>query len=178
MLGVQLRRFSPSCAVHNRGFWPGAGSCPCSCCSSVPVAQARCPGFDSGGCQPFSIGEMSTFTHTLEKYELLMPFRLTNAPAVFQRLMQCVLMGLNPEEGPDFVAAYIDDILIFSRTLEDHIDHLRLVFERLVKTGLKLNVAGEVTRRRLRKHKPGLQSGPVLLLVSGLGFGLGQSCVA
>ena len=41
-----------------------------------------------------------------------------------------------------------------------------------------LNVAGEVTRRRLRKHKPGLQSGPVLLLVSGLGFGLGQSCVA
>ena len=41
-----------------------------------------------------------------------------------------------------------------------------------------LNVAGEVTRRRLQKHKPGLQSGPVLLLVSGLGFGLGQSCVA
>ena len=33
-----------------------------------------------------------------------------------------------------------------------------------------LNVAGEVTRRRLRKHKPGLQSGPVLLLVSGLGM--------
>ena len=41
-----------------------------------------------------------------------------------------------------------------------------------------INVVGEVTRRRLRKHKPGLQSGPVLLLVSGLGFGLGQSCVA
>ena len=41
-----------------------------------------------------------------------------------------------------------------------------------------LNVAGEVTRRRLRKHKPGLQSGPVFLLVSGLGFGLGQSCIA
>ena len=67
-----------------------------------------------------------------------MPFGLTNAPGVFQRLMQCVLMGLNPEEGPDFVAIYIDDIIIFSRTLEDHIDHLRLVFERLVETGLKL----------------------------------------
>ena len=40
------------------------------------------------------------------------------------------------------------------------------------------NVAAEVTRRRLTKleHKPGLQSGPVLLLVSGLGFSLGQSC--
>ena len=70
-----------------------------------------------------------------------MPFGLTNAPAVFQRLMQCILMGLNPEEGPDFVAVYIDDILVFSRTLEDHIDHLRLVFECLVETGLKLKPA-------------------------------------
>lgn len=37
-----------------------------------------------------------------------MPFGLTNAPAVLQRLMQRVLMGLNREVGPDFVAAYID----------------------------------------------------------------------
>ena len=42
----------------------------------------------------------------------VMPFGLTNAPAVFQRLMQNVITGLNPEEGPDFVSAYIDDILI------------------------------------------------------------------
>ena len=33
-------------------------------------------------------------------------------------------------------------------------------------------------RRRLTKHKLGLQSGPGLLLVSGLGFALGQSCFA
>ena len=71
----------------------------------------------------------------------VMPFGLTNAPAVFQRLMQCVLMGLNPEEGPDFVAVYIDNILVFSHTLEDHTDHLRLVFERLVETGLKFKPA-------------------------------------
>ena len=55
--------------------------------------------------------------------------------------MQRVLMGLNPEEGPDFVAVYIGNILLFSRTLEDHIDHLCLVFERLVETGLKLKPA-------------------------------------
>lgn len=71
--------------------------------------------------------EKTAFVTPQGLYEFrVMPFGLTNAPAVFQRLMQCVLMGLNPEEGPDFVAVYIDDILVFSRTLEDHIDHLRL----------------------------------------------------
>ena len=40
-----------------------------------------------------------------------MPFGLTNAPAVFQRLVQEGLDGLNPEGGPDFVTAYLDDIL-------------------------------------------------------------------
>ena len=86
--------------------------------------------------------EKTAFVTPQGLYEFrVMPFGLTNAPAVFQRLMQCVLMGLNPEEGPDFVAVYIDDILVFSRTLEDHIDHLRLVFERLVETGLKLKPA-------------------------------------
>ena len=41
----------------------------------------------------------------------VMPFGLMNAPSVFQRLMSRVLMGLNPESGPDFVAVYIDDVL-------------------------------------------------------------------
>ena len=43
----------------------------------------------------------------------VMPFGLCNAPSVFQRLMQRVLMGLNPAEGPDFVSVYIDDVLVF-----------------------------------------------------------------
>lgn len=61
-----------------------------------------------------------------------------NAPAVFQRLMSQVLSGLNQLEGPDFVAIYIDDVLIFSRSLEDHLKHLELVLERLQSAGLKL----------------------------------------
>ncbi len=68
----------------------------------------------------------------------VMPFGLRNAPAVFQRMMQRVLMGLNPEEGPDFVEVYLDDVLVFSQTLEAHLHHLTLVLDRLVEAGLKL----------------------------------------
>ena len=49
-----------------------------------------------------------------------MPFGLCNAPSTFQRLMQQVLMGLNPAEGPDFVSVYVDDVLVFLKTLQDH----------------------------------------------------------
>ena len=68
----------------------------------------------------------------------VMPFGLTNAPSVFQRVMQQVLSGLNPPGGRDFVAVYIDDVLIFSRTIEEHIDQLQKVLEQLRKANLKL----------------------------------------
>ena len=71
----------------------------------------------------------------------VMPFGLTNAPSVFQRLMQRVLRGLNPDEGPDFVSVYIDDVLVFSRTLTEHLQHLKLVIEHLQEAGLKLKPA-------------------------------------
>ena len=86
-----------------------------------------------------SAQEKTAFVTPQGLYEFrVMPFGLTNAPAVFQRLMQRVIKGLNPEEGPDYVAVYIDDILIFSRTLEDHLEHIRSVLERLKETKLKL----------------------------------------
>lgn len=83
--------------------------------------------------------EKTAFTTHQGLYEFrVMPFGLRNAPAVFQRLMQCVLAGLNPAEGPDFVSVYLDDVIVFSRTLEDHLHHLSLVIDRLAKAGLKL----------------------------------------
>ena len=68
----------------------------------------------------------------------VMPFGLTNAPAVFQRLMQRVLEGANPEDSPDFVDVYIDDVLLFSHTAEDHIKHLRVVLAKLRRASLML----------------------------------------
>ena len=85
--------------------------------------------------------EKTAFTTPQGLYEfLVMPFGLTNAPAAFQRLMQRVLAGLNPEAGPDFVAVYIDDVLVFSRTVEEHLSHLEAVIQRIVQAGLKLKL--------------------------------------
>ena len=86
--------------------------------------------------------EKTAFATPHGLYEfLVMPFGLTNAPAVFQRLMQRVLTGLNPEDGKEFVSAYIDDILVFSASLQDHLAHLTKVIDRLREVNLKLKPA-------------------------------------
>ena len=63
---------------------------------------------------------------------LVLPFGLKNAPPYFQRRMNEVLKGLN------FVRCYIDDIVIRSNNLEEHLDHIKQVFERLRGAGLKM----------------------------------------
>ena len=45
-----------------------------------------------------------------------MPFGVTNAPAVFQCLMQRVLAGLQHRDGKEFVSVYLDDAIIFSES--------------------------------------------------------------
>jgi hypothetical protein len=56
---------------------------------------------------------------------LVMPFGLTNAPATFMHLMQQTLRKFLD----DFVIVFIDDILVYSKTFEDHSKHLRLVLQ-------------------------------------------------
>ncbi|KAJ7958669.1 Retrotransposon protein, putative, Ty3-gypsy subclass [Quillaja saponaria] len=58
---------------------------------------------------------------------LVMSFGLTNAPATFCTLMNQVYCGYLDK----FVMVYLDDIVIYSSTLEDHKQHLQLVFNRL-----------------------------------------------
>ena len=63
-----------------------------------------------------------------------MPFDLTNALAIFQHLMETCLGELHLS----WCIIYLDDIIVFSKTLEEHLKRLRGVFEKLAKTGLKL----------------------------------------
>ena len=64
----------------------------------------------------------------------VMPFGLCNAPSTFQRLMELVLAGLHWST----CLVYLDDIIIYSRTIDDHLKHLQEVLERLRAAGLKL----------------------------------------
>ncbi|KAL5486596.1 hypothetical protein EMCRGX_G019098 [Ephydatia muelleri] len=63
-----------------------------------------------------------------------MPFGLCNAPSTFQRLMERVLTGLHWST----CLVYIDDIILFSRTVQEHFQNLTEVFQRLKQAGLKL----------------------------------------
>jgi hypothetical protein len=70
----------------------------------------------------------TAFTTRYGLYEfVVVSFGLTNAPAYFMNLMNKVFM----EELDRFVVVFIDDILIYSETTEEHEEHLRIMLERL-----------------------------------------------
>ncbi|MCA9766889.1 MAG: hypothetical protein KC455_10785, partial [Carnobacterium sp.] len=69
-------------------------------------------------------------------YEFLrMPFGLVNAPATFQRIMDQTLA----KELWKFVVVYLDDVIIFSKTVEEHREHLAVVKKKLEEIGMIWN---------------------------------------
>jgi hypothetical protein len=70
----------------------------------------------------------TAFTIRYELYEyLVMSFRLINAPIHFMYLMNSIFMP----ELDKFVVVFIDGILVYSKTMEEHEEHLRNVLQRL-----------------------------------------------
>ena len=64
----------------------------------------------------------------------VLPFGVTNGPATFQRLMDLTMVGLNY----NILLVYLDDIILMSRTVSEHLDRLVMMLDRLRSAGLKL----------------------------------------
>ena len=72
---------------------------------------------------------------SLGKYQFnRVPFGLAQAPAYFEKLINDVLKGCN------FSMGYLDDIIIYSRSKKEHLEHLEEIFTRLRAAGLKLKL--------------------------------------
>ena len=92
----------------------------------------------TSGYYHIELGEASrakmAFVTPFGKWEFnMVPFGLTQAPGYFQALISEVLKGLS-----HFAIAYLDNIIIFSKTEEKHLQHLEIIFQRLCEAGLKL----------------------------------------
>nr|GEU39900.1 putative reverse transcriptase domain-containing protein [Tanacetum cinerariifolium] len=96
----------------------------------------------------------------------VMPFGLTNAPVVFMDLMNKVCKPYLDK----FVIVFIDDILIYSKSKEEHAEHLKLILEFLKKEELYakfLKCKGEKTEAAFQLLKQKLCSVPILALPKG-----------
>ena len=78
----------------------------------------------------------TAFTSPFGKYEYIkVPFRLAQAPAYFQELMTGILKYFN------IAIAYLDNINIFSKTAEEHLDHIGQVFTKLRSAHLSMKLS-------------------------------------
>ena len=80
--------------------------------------------------------QKTDFTTPLgQKQFLRMPFGLKGVPATFQQLVDDLLEGTD-----DFAAAYIDDVVVYLKTWEEHLTHLKEVLKRITAAGLTLQL--------------------------------------
>ena len=77
--------------------------------------------------------EKTAFSTPLGLFEFnVMPFGLANAPATFQQLIKCILAGLSLEQ----CLVHLDDVIVFSKSFQEHLSALESVFQRIDQAGL------------------------------------------
>ena len=90
----------------------------------------------------------------------VVPFGAKNAPPFFQRIMDALLLDL------PFVELFLDDIIIFSETIEQHLEHIQQVFNKLNQINVRINLTKcswyktEVIYLGYKISKKGLQADP------------------
>lgn len=92
-------------------------------------------GFYNIMCTPRAKEVLAFSTHNTHATWRRMPFGATSAPSCFQRLMHACLQGLTW----NICLVYLDDVLVFSQTFEEHLDHLQQVFNRFRSANLRIN---------------------------------------
>nr|XP_055035571.1 uncharacterized protein LOC129423357 [Misgurnus anguillicaudatus] len=92
--------------------------------NQVPVAETD--RFKTAFCTPFGLFEFNR-----------MPFGLCNAPSTFQRLMERIF----GDQSFQSLLLYLDDVIVFSATVEQHLQRLELVLERLRQQNLKIKLS-------------------------------------
>ena len=81
--------------------------------------------------------DKTTFTSHVGTYRYKrMPFGLRNAPSTFQRALDVILSGVRWK----FCLVYLDDVIVFSRNNEEHLEHLDTVLTLLEDAGIKLKL--------------------------------------
>ena len=72
-----------------------------------------------------SAAPKTAFLTDMGKFQFVrVPFGLTNAPAYFQELMNMILHGTG-----SFALAYLDDVLVFSHTAAEHLEHVETILK-------------------------------------------------
>ena len=90
------------------------------------------------------INTKNSLQFTIGKYEYKVPFGLKQAPAYFQEFMIGVWKDF------PFAITYLDDIIIFSRAAEEHLDHIRQVFKKLWNLSYQWNSANATFAKEIQ----------------------------
>jgi len=91
-------------------------------------------GFHQVPMHPDDMDKTSFTSHRGQFRFNVLSFGLTNAPALYQRLMEYIMSGLQYE----ILLIYVDDCMVFSKTFDEHIQSLREVLKRFADANLKL----------------------------------------
>ena len=132
-----LHRLSPAQRCHKKGRVPTPKTDQCfdalagSCLFSLIYLRS---GYHQCALAPEDADKTALVTRKGMFRLKVLPFGLTNAVATFQWLMDLVLSDLNFE----VYLVYVDDVIVFSTTPEQHLERLEMVLKRFEDANLKL----------------------------------------